>query len=130
MQQELIQDPVITTTNNTNDSLQEVDIQEIINLIEQGYTAEILYSPPTSRKRDDRSTITLICNNLVCYSVREVKPVFTNHSGSELLIRWKDEDKTINHSKSIYWREYYISNTVMNMSFRINLDQLQEESNG
>lgn len=91
----------------SKDRLDSVDIQEIIDLAEQGYPVEVIYNSHSE-------SIVLQCGSKMCNQVREVKCVCTTHSGSEILIRWREVRSSV-----IHWREYYILNPVSYTVFNI-----------
>ena len=98
------------------DQLIEVTIEEIIDLIREGYSVDILYEESPN---PHPNIITLVCGDKYCNDVREIKPVISTHSPAQILIRSKDKDKIITS-----WKEFYITNARIFINFKV--DQTME----
>ena len=98
-------------TNQTDEEMTEVSIEEIIDLIRKGESTEILYQ---DRPYPHPNVITLICGDKYSNDVREVKPIITSHSSTQIYIRSHDKDDVITS-----WREFYVHSARIYVSFKI-----------
>ena len=93
------------------DQLIEVTIDDMIDLIREGYSVDILYEESPN---PHPNIITLICSDKYCWDVREIKPVISTHSPTQILIRSKSEDKIVTS-----WKEFYVHSARIYSQFRI-----------
>jgi hypothetical protein len=93
------------------DDITEITIEEMIDLIREGYSVDILYEESPN---PHPNIITLVCGDKYCNDVREIKPVITTHSPTHILIRSKDKDKIITS-----WKEFYVHSARIYSQFRI-----------
>ena len=94
------------------DSLQEVTIEEIIEEIRGGEATDILYEECSFPRPN---IITIVCGNKFCNDVREIKPVISTHSPTQILIRSMDKDKIVTS-----WKEFFVHSTKIYVQFKIN----------
>ena len=90
------------------DGLTEVPIEVIIELISQGKSAEILFA---EYPFPHPNVITLICGEVYSTDIREVKPVISTHSPTQILIRSQDKSKVVTS-----WREFFIHSANIYMA--------------
>lgn len=96
---------------NNSDSLIKVTIEDIIDLIREGKSAEILYEDapyPTP------NVITIVCEDKYCNDIREIKPIISTHSPTQIYIRSMDKDKVITS-----WKEFYVHSARIYIQFKI-----------
>ena len=89
----------------------EASLEEIISLIKAGATAEIIY---TGNKKGVANSIVIVCGDRFTSDVREIKPVLTTHSDSQLYIRSHDRTGRVTH-----WSEYFIDDVHIYVQFNL-----------
>jgi len=104
----------IIITSDTSKSMQEVSIEQIINLIRQGYTTEILFQ---ENEKNIPNIIKIISGNYFCIDIREVKPVITTHGPCEIYIRSHDKDQD---GIITSWKEYYVKSASIYSQLKVN----------
>ena len=98
-----------------SESLIEVSIEEIIELIRSGESTEVIYK---EQPNGLSNIITLQCGDKYCTDIREIKPVMTTHSPVQIYIRSHDKDGIITE-----WKEYYVHSPSIYSQFRVNKDK-------
>ena len=93
------------------DDITEITIEEMVDLIREGYSVDILYEESPN---PHPNIITLVCGDKYCNDVREIKPIISTHSPTQILIRSKDKDKIITS-----WKEFYVHSARIYSQFRI-----------
>jgi len=93
------------------DTVTEVPIEDIIDLIAMGETAEILFQ---ENPNPIPNVITIICDGRYSVDIREIKPVITTHSPTQILIRSHNKNKIITS-----WREFYVHSAKVYFSLKI-----------
>jgi hypothetical protein len=99
-----------TVTSNTSDYYEEVQIEDMVQLIRNGNAIEVVYH---NFEKGTPNEIILICGNKYTNDIREIKPILTTHSDSQLLIRSFSKDDII-----IEWKEFFVSPENFYMQFR------------
>jgi len=108
MQQTQIQQSLVT------DKMTEVTIEEIIDLIRNRESTDVMYH---SKPGNNPNVIVLICGDKYCTDIREFKPILTTHSNAQVYIRSHDKE-----NKIYEWKEYYIPNPSIFITFIFNED--------
>ena len=93
------------------DDITEITIEKMIDLIREGNSVDLLYDESPN---PHPNIITLVCGDKYCNDIREIKPVISTHSPTQILIRSKDKDKIITS-----WKEFYVHSARMYSQFRI-----------
>ena len=99
-----------------SDQLREGTIEEIVDLIRSGHKVDVLYQDASYPYPN---IITLVCEGLFCEDVREIKPIISSHSSTQIFIRSHDKDNIITS-----WKEFYITNARIFINFKV--DQTME----
>ena len=98
------------------DNITEVTIEEMIDLIREGNSVDLLYEESPN---PHPNIITLVCGDKYCNDVREIKPIISSHSSTQIFIRSHDKDNIITS-----WKEFYITNARIFINFKV--DQTME----
>jgi len=94
-----------------DDGFLEITIEEMVELIRQGESVEVLYEECPFPKPN---IITLICKDSYCRDIRELKPILSAHSSTQILIRSHDKDNVITA-----WKEFFVHSANIYMTFKV-----------
>lgn len=93
------------------DNYTKVSIEDMIDLIRDGETCEVLYE---EAPYPYPNVITLICEDKYCEDVREIKTIVSAHSPTQVQIRSQNKDSVITS-----WKEFYVKSTKIYFTFKV-----------
>jgi hypothetical protein len=99
------------------DTVTEVSIEQMIELIREGRSVDIIYH---EKNDPEPNIIVLSCDGYYCTDIREIHPIISVHSKSQVYIRSHDKkDKIITE-----WKEYYIHSPSLYTNIKVNKENV------
>jgi len=102
----------MTDQDNAQDGFIPIIIEDMVDLIREGKSVEVIYQ---DCPYPHPNIITLICEDKYCNDIREIQPIISSHSPTQIRIRSQNKDNAITE-----WKEYFVHSASVYFTFKVN----------